>query len=102
MEGISKGGCYSKRPDPYGVGLWKGIFNVVGAFPRLVACQVNNGEREWFWHNPWCSDVPLLSLFPLLLTLASNKDGSVKDHKVWNLQLGETLMIGKWGMFLNF
>lgn len=48
------------------------------SFQRIVKFMVNNGDKVWFWTDPWYSQVHLCRLFGGFFCLAEKKDGSVR------------------------
>ena len=47
---------------------------VWGDFCPHVAYQLGNGSKIIFWHDEWCSLMPLQDRFPELFALATNQD----------------------------
>lgn len=91
--GDDKFGWMSASPkEAYACGVWKGIYSVKGLFSQPISFKVNKGDRVSFWHDPWCTKVPIVPLFPSCYRFTQNKWGSVKNHMIrttilcsWNL-----------------
>ncbi len=52
------------------------------------------GNRIRFWHDKWCGDAPLKTMFPILFDCSSSRDASlascltnlgVNEGRVWNI-----------------
>ena len=79
--GSMEGGWMTKAPTgPYGVGLWKFIWNGWDKFSRLLTFDVGDGTRIRFWDDVWCNGEPLKLVFPELYRIARVKDAVVADH----------------------
>ncbi|GFZ09766.1 hypothetical protein Acr_21g0003650 [Actinidia rufa] len=65
----------------HGTGLWKGIMKAWGDFCPHVAYQLGNGSKIIFWHDEWCSLMPLQDRFPELFALATNQDVLLQEEK---------------------
>ena len=65
-----------------------------GKGSQHVMMVAGRGDRILFWHNLWCGETPLKTLFPVLFSCSSNKTASIKsllsrpgvgEVRVWNL-----------------
>ena len=77
------------------VGLWKLIRKVWGTFKVKTRFEEDNGRIVKFWHDVWCNDMPLKTLFllySLLLLLRRQKE----QWSLGTLAFRETFMIGNW------
>ena len=57
--------------------LWKNIrigWETFSSHTRLV---LGDGSWIWFWHDRWCGDMTLKEEFPVLYSIAHEKDASV-------------------------
>jgi hypothetical protein len=57
-----------------------------------VRYEVRNGSKVLFWHDVWCGEVPLKTIFPNLFLIASSKNAWVEksmqrqnDTILWNI-----------------
>jgi hypothetical protein len=55
--------------------VWSLEGDFVGQHVELVA---GKGDRVRFWHNVWCGETPLKTLFPMLFSCSSNKTASIE------------------------
>jgi hypothetical protein len=93
--GLEGGGWILKKPKgPHGCGLWKGIMSGWDFFFQHVKMVAGRGDRTLFWHNLWCGETPLKTLFPVLFSCSSNKIAYIEsllsrpvegEGCVWNL-----------------
>ena len=93
--GVEGGGWFSKTPKgPHGCGLWKGIMSGWDFFSQKVRMIAGRGNRILFWHDLWCGETPLKTLFPVLFSCSSNKTASIEsllirprvgEARVWNI-----------------
>jgi hypothetical protein len=44
-----------------------------------VRYEIGNGSKVLFWHDVWCGEIPLKTLFPELFLIASGKDAWVEE-----------------------
>ncbi|GLT40903.1 hypothetical protein SLA2020_150010 [Shorea laevis] len=70
--------------------VWKDIVSLGSGSERPVEMLVNgfkwevgDGSFVDFWSSKWVGNEPLKNLFPRLFTLATNREGLVKDMGVW-------------------
>jgi hypothetical protein len=65
-----------------------------GKGSQHVMMVAGRGDRILFWHNLWCGETPLKTLFPVLFSCSSNKTASIKsllsrpsvgEVRIWNL-----------------
>ena len=70
--------------------MWSLEGDFVGQHVELVA---GKGDRVLFWHNVWCGETPLKTLFPMLFSCSFNKTASIEslligpvdgEGRVWN------------------
>ena len=57
--------------------MWKNIWlgwEIFSSHSRLV---LGDGIWVWFWHDRWCGDTKLKEDFPVLYSIARDKDASV-------------------------
>jgi hypothetical protein len=71
------GWCTYPHSGALGVSLWKNIrlgWEIFSSHSRLVV-----GEGNWvrFWHDWWCEETKLKEDFPMLYSIAREKDASV-------------------------
>ena len=60
-----------------GASLWKNIWlgwEIFSCHTRLV---LGDGSWSRFWHDQWCGDTKLKDDFPVLYSIAREKDASV-------------------------
>jgi|UniRef100_A0A2N9JBP0 hypothetical protein len=78
--GVDWGGWKSKKANgAHGCSLWKGILSGWDFFKQHVELVAGLGNRIRFWHDSWCGDVPLKSMFPVLFACSSARDASIAD-----------------------
>jgi hypothetical protein len=46
----------------------------MGCFAAHVRYEIENGSKVLFWHDLWCGEIPLKTLFSELFLIASGKD----------------------------
>jgi hypothetical protein len=80
--GSMRGGWCSKEVrGPYGVGVWKCMRRGWDAFlAHHVRYEVGYCSKVLFWHDVWCGDLPLKTLFPESFTIACDKDTWVEEN----------------------
>jgi hypothetical protein len=57
-----------------------------------INCSEEHGSKVLFWHDVWCGEIPLKSLFPELFLIARGKDAWVEENMqrqngtiLWNI-----------------
>jgi hypothetical protein len=45
-----------------------------------VRYEIGNGSKVLFWHDVWCGEIPLKTLFPELFLIARGKDAWVEKN----------------------
>uniref|UniRef100_A0A2N9I4J4 Reverse transcriptase domain-containing protein n=1 Tax=Fagus sylvatica TaxID=28930 RepID=A0A2N9I4J4_FAGSY len=76
--GLDCGGWMTKKPiGTHGCSLWKGIFAGWVFFNQQVELVAGLGTRIRFWHDKWCGEVPLKSMFPLLFACSTSRAASI-------------------------
>jgi len=91
--GSMRGGWCSKEiGGSFGFGVWKGIRRGLDAFATHVRYEIGNGLKVLFWHDVWCREIPLKTLFPELFLIARSKDAWVEENMqrqngtiLWNI-----------------
>uniref|UniRef100_A0A7C9AA13 Reverse transcriptase domain-containing protein n=1 Tax=Opuntia streptacantha TaxID=393608 RepID=A0A7C9AA13_OPUST len=79
-------GWWSKMSSfSHGVGFWKSISACLERFKSLVHFEVKDGSRVLFWHDIWCGDHSLKTLFPSLFRMARHKNATVLDVVSWKM-----------------
>ena len=63
---------------------WVGIFKAktrfeIGHGRNIIFFNRCHGRRIKFWHDVWCSNVPLMYSFPLLFSFATSKEAWVDN-----------------------
>ena len=71
------GWCSEIGRGPNGVSLWKFIRRGWDHFFPFLSFKVGNGDRVRFWHNAWCGGLPLKVIYPVLFSIAGDRDASV-------------------------
>ena len=80
--GVDEGGWLTKAVrGSFGVGLWKEIYKKTYSIKLHNNLLIGDGSRVKFWEDAWCSEEPLIVLFPMLYVLTGSKGASVKE--VW-------------------
>jgi hypothetical protein len=75
--GSMRGGWCSKEVEgSFGVGVRRGW----DAFAVHVRYEVGDGSKVLFWHDVWCGELPLKTLFPELFLIACGKDAWVEEN----------------------
>jgi hypothetical protein len=91
--GSMRGGWCSKEVGgSYGFGVWKSIRRGWDAFATHVRYEIGNGSKILFWHDVWCGEIPLKTLFSELFLIARGKDAWVEENMqrengtiLWNI-----------------
>ncbi len=65
---------------PYGISLWKHIWNEWGSFARQLHFEVGDGTKTKFWTDIWCGTWSLKAAYPELYRIARNKEAFVVEH----------------------
>jgi len=107
--GSMRGGWCSKEVGgSFGVGEWKCIRRGCDAFVAHVRYEVGDGSKVLFWHDVWCGELPLKTLFSELFLIACGKDGWRRICRDKMAQfygifcLFDLYMIGRWRWLLDF
>jgi len=82
--GIDEFGWSKKSSCSHGVGCWKPILTGLECFKSLVHFEVKDDSTMLFWHDVWCGDRPLKTLFPDLFRMARLKYATVQEVVSWN------------------
>ncbi len=48
---------------PYGVSLWKNIRKEWVSFVQYLPFEAGDGSNVKFWHDHWCGDLPLKTVY---------------------------------------
>jgi hypothetical protein len=72
--------CSKEVGGSFEVGVWKCIRRGWDAFAAHVRYEIENGSKVLFWHDVWCGEIPLKTLFPELFLIASGKDAWVEEN----------------------
>ena len=92
---------------------WVGIFKAktrfeIGHGRNIIFFNRCHGRRIKFWHDVWCSNVPLMYSFPLLFSFATSKEAWVDNVQevegemvMWNASQ-DIFKIGRWIMLRSF
>lgn len=59
--------------------LWKGIMSIYNVLIANTSWNVGRGDKLNFWHDSWCGDDNLKSMFPITYLIAQNKNLLVCD-----------------------
>lgn len=75
--------------------IWKGIYQSLPLFSPHIRLALGNGNRVWFWLDPW-ADSQLFSIwFPHLFNLSTCKDGTIasffSSSSSWDFQFRHNL-----------
>jgi hypothetical protein len=86
------GWCSKEVGDSFGFGVWKSIRRGWDAFAVHVRYEIGNGSKVLFWHDVWCGEIPLKTLFSELFLIARGKDAWVEENMqrqngtiLWNI-----------------
>ena len=84
----------TKKPQgTHGCSLW-GIFSGWDFFLQQVELVAGLGTRIRFWHDTWCGDAPLKTMFPFLFACSTSRSASIAsillssdvgEDRIWNL-----------------
>ncbi|GMP42812.1 hypothetical protein CsSME_00012420 [Camellia sinensis var. sinensis] len=79
---MEEGGGGKGVVHPHGRGLWKGIWLGWTEFWDRTRIKVGVGDRIHFWQDRWCSEVPLVSIFPMVYAIAADGEELVESGRV--------------------
>jgi hypothetical protein len=71
--------CSKEVKEPYGVSLWKSIYQGWPSFSKYLFFLVGDGSRVRFWHDRWCGDSSLKEAYPELFCIALDRNALVAD-----------------------
>jgi len=77
---LKSGWCFKEVGGSFGVGVWKGIRRGWDAFATHVRYAVGDGSKVLFWHDVWCGELPLKTLFLELFLVACGNDAWVEEN----------------------
>jgi hypothetical protein len=110
--GLEGGGWSSIKPKgTHGCGLWKGIMSGRDFIFQHVELVAGKGDRILFWHDIWCGETSLKTLFPVLFSCSSNKSASIEsllsrpvggEERVWNFSFIRDFIDWEMDEVLNF
>ena len=63
-----------------GASLWKNIRAGWESFSSHTRLVLGDGSWIRFWHDQWCGDTKLKEEFPVLFSIACEKDASVENN----------------------
>uniref|UniRef100_A0A2N9FBT2 Uncharacterized protein n=1 Tax=Fagus sylvatica TaxID=28930 RepID=A0A2N9FBT2_FAGSY len=76
--GVEWGGWISKKArGAHSCNLWKGILSGWDFLKQHVELVASLGNRIRFWHDNWCGDVPLKTMFLVLFACSLARDASI-------------------------
>lgn len=82
--GLSKDGFFPKTPSrAIGCNMWLGLSKVYHLFELLSGFKVGRISNLSFWSDCWCPRKGILSVYPSLFELSSNKIGPFSDLYTW-------------------
>ncbi|KAK1320551.1 hypothetical protein QJS10_CPA03g00813 [Acorus calamus] len=70
------------KPSRCSSQVWKVIHRVGTPLSSVIRWRLGKGDRIRFWTFHWCGSGPLMTVYPELFEIASNKDGMVWEF--WN------------------
>jgi len=98
------GWCTKVVGGSFGIGVWKCIRRGRDVFVEHVRYEVGDGSKVLFWHDVWCGELPLKTLFSELFLIACGKDAWVdKMAQFCRMScLFDLFMIGRWKRLIDF
>ena len=110
--GLEGGGWSSIKPKgTHACGLWKVIMSGRDFIFQHVELVAGKGDRILFWHDIWCGETSLKTLFPVLFSCSSNKSASIEsllsrpvggEERVWNFSFIRDFIDWEMDEVLNF
>lgn len=85
----SNGWDAKKTKQPYGMGLWRVICNIIDKFKLGLEHKVGNGRKTRFWEDRWSGEEVLKDKYPNLFEVSRKKGVWVNEIVTMNVD-GET------------